>query len=437
MPLTGVGSATAPRTEAPVDSSTPIFALRRSFAELQHGVLGLARSTGRLGISVYAVRGSAREPATSSRYLRGGFELQAGASDEHLLAALRRFGGGLGRRCVLLALDDASAVFVADHHELLDEPFVIPKAAPGMHRRLVNKRQLWQLCQRLGLACPASSFPTSEDQARELSRAYGYPVVLKQSAPWLESRDSHAPTVLIVRSRDELVAGYRRMESHHEPNVIVQEYIPGGSETVWMFNGYFARGSECLCAFTGRKLRQRGPRTGPTTLGVCAWNESVASAAKLLMSEIDYHGIVDMGFRYDHRDGQYKLLDVNPRLGSSFRLFVGDNGIDVVRAAYLDLTGQPVPHSRARDGRKWLVEPYDLVTSGQVAAQGALSLKAWRRSLRGIEEAAWWARDDPLPFLTMCASLGPHGLSYRGRQRRERRMAPAPARVIPSHELVA
>ena len=36
------------------------------------------------------------------------------------------------------------------------------------------------------------------------------------------------------------------------------------------------------------------------------------------------------------------------RLGQTFRLFVGENGLDVLRALYLDLTGQPVPDDPAR-----------------------------------------------------------------------------------------
>ncbi len=432
--MRAVASGTALLTRAAIDSSTPIFALRRNFWELQHGVLGLARSAGRLGIPAYAVRMSGHEPATQSRYLRGGFELAPGASDEDLLAILLRFDTGLDHRPVLLALDDASTVFAGDHHELLAGRFLIPSVPPGLHRRLANKRELGKLCEQLGLAYPASSVPSTAVEAMELGRAYGYPVVLKQAAPWLQSRAVDAPTVLIAQGQGDLLAGYRCMESASEPNLLVQEYIPGGSETIWMFNGYFDRCSKCVCAFTGYKLRQRGPRTGPTTLGVCEWNEAVARAAQRLMGEVGYHGIVDMGFRYDERDGQYKLLDVNPRLGSSFRLFTSETGVDVVRAAYLDLTGQQVPPTRAREGRKWLVEPYDVVASAQLAAEGMLTPKAWRRSLRGVDELAWWARDDPLPFLAMCASLGPSGLSYRRRRLNEHCRAPgratAPAQLV-------
>lgn len=399
-----------------IQTSTPIFALRRSFANLQHGVLGLARSAGRLGIPVYTTRMHGREAATRSRYIRGCVELPATATDAQWLDALLGFDTGLGRP-VLMPLDDAGAVFTADHQERLAERFVIPKSPVGLTGRLASKRGLLELCHRLELPAPASDFPTSEDEAVALADGYGYPLVLKCAEPRFSLPDAEAPSVLIARTEAELVAGYRRMNSAAGTPVMIQEYIPGASDTVWMFNGYFDADAECLCGFTGRKLRQTGPHTGPTTLGICIWNEAVAEAATRLMHGLRYHGIVDMGFRYDERDGQYKLLDVNPRTGSSFRLFVGEDGIDVVRAAYLDLTDQPVSPTRARDGRRWLDEPHDAVASGLLVREGELTVRRWMRSLSRVDEAAWWASDDPRPFFAMCASLARLGVRYRARRR--------------------
>jgi D-aspartate ligase len=394
---------------APVDVSTPVLVLRRRLGEFQHGVLAVARSAGRLGIPVHCVRLDRREPATRSRYVSGELELPPDGSDEDWIEALLAIGHRL-QGGILLPIDDLAAVAVGDHQERLSERFTIPLQPDGLQRRLASKLELWRLCQRLDLPTAASAFPRSAQEAAEHAEAFGYPVVLKCAEPWLPQRDPTAPSVAIVTTAAELRDAYNRMESEVEPQVMVQDYIPGGSESVWMFNGYFGERSKCLCAFTGRKLRQRGPRTGPTTLGLCVHNETVAAAATRLMGELDYRGIVDMGFRYDARDGQYKLLDVNPRLGSTFRLFVADNGIDVVRALHLDLTGREVPFSSTRQGRKWIEEPGDVTTVAQLAREGDIGLRAWGRSLSRIEEAAWWARDDPVPFFAMSARFGPYAL---------------------------
>jgi D-aspartate ligase len=401
-------------------TSTPILALRRTFGELQHTVLAVARSAGRWGVPVYAVRRTAGEVATHSRYLGGVLQAPRNKSSEQWLETLLEFGLTHGRP-VLLTLDDDSAAFADDHHAALSTAFRMTRDPAGLHRRLASKRELWQLCRQLDLPTPQSCFPSSEDETVAFADRHGYPVVLKRSEHWRPAADPDAPSVLIARTPDELLRGYRRMQSPGPLNVVLQEYIPGGSDSVWMFNGYFDRNSECLCAFTGRKLRQRGQGTGPTTLGICVWNPAVAELATRLMGGVRYHGIVDMGLRYDERDGQYKVLDVNPRLGSSFRLFVGEDGLDVVRAAYLDLTEQPVPTTRTRAGRKWMVEPYDLVASATEIRAGTLTVSDWARSFSGVQEVAWWARDDPLPFYAMCATLGWRAIGYRARSRTRRR----------------
>ena len=114
-----------------------------------------------------------------------------------------------------------------------------------------------------------------------------------------------------------------------------------------MFNGYFNRDSECLIGITGQKLRQFPPYTGFTSLGICRDNETVREMTRGLMKQLGYRGVLDLGYRYDARDGLYKLLDVNPRVGSTFRLFVSSTGLDVVRALYLDLTEQEPERERS------------------------------------------------------------------------------------------
>jgi D-aspartate ligase len=88
-------------------------------------------------------------------------------------------------------------------------------------------------------------------------------------------------------------------------------------------------------------------------------NTALSEWVTELLSRPPYSGIVDLDLRFDTRDGQYKLLDFNPRLGAQFRLFEDTSGVDVVRAAYLDLTGQPIPEGKLVVGRRFLVENCD------------------------------------------------------------------------------
>jgi predicted ATP-grasp superfamily ATP-dependent carboligase len=211
--------------------------------------------------------------------------------------------------------------------------------------------------------------------------------------------------MFVVRSADELLSLYDKVEEPGAPNLMLQEYIPGGEDSVWMFNGYFNDDSECLLGFTGQKIRQCPAYTGYTSLGICRRNETVDSLTRTFMKSIGYRGILDVGYRYDARDGKYKVLDVNPRIGATFRLFVGDNGMDVARAFYLDMTARPVPQSHLCEGRKWMVEDRDLMSSIRYWRDGYLGATTWLRSLTGIRETAYLASDDMGPVFARFRSV--------------------------------
>lgn len=392
----------------------PVLVLRRSMAQLQHCALAIARTLGRLGVPVYAMRRSRGEPSTSSRFITGTLNLSGHGSEEVWIDELMRLDGKLNG-AILMPIDDVSAVAVGEHQELLSSRFRFPLQPQGLQRRLASKLMLATVCQELGVPTPETRLVASPEEAHSFAERFGYPVVLKRDETWGRVGDPGRPSVLIVNAARELRHACDRMGMNsrgREPNVLAQECIPGDSESVWMFNGYFDHQSRCLAAFTGQKVRQCLHGAGQTAFGVCRDNEIVSDLALRLMEGVHYQGIVDMGFRFDRRDGAYKLLDVNPRVGSTFRLFSAPDGTDVVRAMYLDLTGRPVPHASALPGRTWLDEPHDVAAALRLLRARKLSLKGWASSTRHASELAWWAKDDPVPFFAMLASLPLELLTY-------------------------
>jgi D-aspartate ligase len=366
-----------------------------------HGALGIVRTLGRLGVPVYGVQEDRWAPVARSRYLRKKLSWMAVGAGKENLSRLLELGRALGGRAILIPTDDVGSIFVAEHAQALWEWYRFPRQDPHLVRSLCNKKRLYHLCREFDVPAPQTWFPTTRDELLDLLGEAVFPVVLKAIDPWLLHRGTQLASVIIANDVNELLCWYDRLEDPRHPNLMLQEYIPGGPESIWMYNGYFNAHSESLVHFTGRKLRQHPPYTGMTTLGVCASNEMVEATTKRFMKAIGYRGIVDIGYRYDARDGQYKLLDVNPRIGATFRLFVGTNGIDVARALHLDLTGQQVEMAGAREGRKWLVEGYDTISSLRYLRDGRLTLTDWVRSFRGVNEGAWFALDDPLPFAVM------------------------------------
>jgi predicted ATP-grasp superfamily ATP-dependent carboligase len=320
------------------------------------------------------------------------------------VACLRDIARAIGAAPLLVPTNDESALFVARNAVRLHDAFRFPANSAETVWSLYNKKAMHHLAKRLSIPTPDTLFPSSLNEVLEFGERARFPVMVKASDNIQTSRHAGRKMV-IARSYDQLIAHYRAMEDGSHPSLMIQEYIPGGDDSVWMLNGYFDEGSECLFSMTARKIHQTPVYTGMTALGVCLPNPAIESATKTLVRAVGYRGILDIGYRYDARDGQYKLLDANPRLGATFRLFVGHNGMDVTRAQYLHFTGHPVPVSHMRTGRKWILEDEDLVSCIRYYRDGALDLRNWLGSYRGIQECAWYAVDDITPFLRMCRSF--------------------------------
>lgn len=374
------------------------------------------RTLGTEGVALYGVDGDRHAPAMLSRYCRERFVLEfkedrPGPYLEGLLAIGRR----LGRKAVLIATSDETTQFVADHAAALREHFIFPDNSPTLVRQLASKREMFDLATTHNVPTPRTVFPRGIDDVREYAVKGPFPVMLKGiygNRLQLRTKSKMA----LVHTPDELLAQYQLMEDPDNPNLMLQEYIAGGDDQVYIFNGYFNRQADCLVGFTGHKIRQFPVHVGCASLGENRWNETVARTTTDFMKAVGYQGILDIGYRLDPRDGQYKVLDINPRVGQAFRLFVAENDHDVARALYLDYTGQPQPPVVSREGRRWIIEDYDLISSLHYWQEGSLRPLQWMRSFAGVQEGAWFNWKDPAPFLLMLKRLAQRAFHWLSRK---------------------
>ena len=379
-----------------LDTSVPVVVIAPGY----HGH-GIARSLGRLGVAVYGVHADHRSPAARSRYWRKNFFRDIATSPpQESIDWLLKLSREIDSRPILIPTDDESCIFVADYAEVLKESFLFPNQPAGLTRSLSSKKQMYFLCKKHSIPAAETLFPQCREEVVEFIKDVTFPVMLK-GIDTLALRERTGVKMVVVEDAKTLLKRYDEMETPGAPNLMLQEYLPGGSRTVWMFDGYFDDESNCLFGLTANMIRQYPPYTGRTSLGVCIANETVTRQTKKFMKAIGYRGPLDIGYKYDDRTGQYKTIDVNPRIGATFRLLVDTLGMDVVRALYLNLTGQPVLTGTTREGRKWFVENFDLISSPTYWRDSKLGVCGWIRSYQGIEEASWFALDDPAPFLMM------------------------------------
>jgi D-aspartate ligase len=381
-----------------VDTTVPVLLLKMGRYVIHHGAVGIARSLGRLGVPVYAIVEDRYTPLAMCRYVTGVF-VDRSKDTNGLLNCVAAIGESMHRPTILLPTDDNGAVFIAEHAKALSQWFLFPHLLAGLPRQLADKMSLYCLCRGVGIPCPKYALPTSIDQVREFIGRATFPVVVKAAEH--SRRLNNGKSSVIVQSPEELLALCGAADFCRLPNMILQEYIPGDD---WVFHGYRNPKTDCFVGFTGKKLRSYPIFAGPTTLGLSILNEPLSRQAEEMLGAIGYSGIMDIDYRRDKRDGRYNLLDFNPRVGANFRMFEDCEGIDVVRALHLDLTGRGVQRSTMIEGRTFIVELPDLLAYRVLRRRG-LTIQTWRQSLTERRELAWWSWGDPLPFFVMSVRL--------------------------------
>jgi D-aspartate ligase len=378
-----------------IDPSVPVVcAFRGGYADIS-----IARTLGRLGVPMYLVAQKGMPtPVWSSRYWAKRTRWDYSSPEEQSVAFLLDVGATLraahGTRAILLTTSDWVAIFIERNSHLLQKQFAFPQPVRPVIHTLLNKWEMHLLAQEHHIPTPNTAYAALRADIDEFLETSSFPIVMKPADPY--SRDPRSKK-MIINSRQELMDAVDRKAGHASLNVVLQEYIPGDADSVWMCNGYFAQNREHTVTFTGKKLRQTSSM-GLATLAICLPNETVATQTRRLMEGVGFRGCVGIGFRYDSRDGLYKLLDVNARVSGVFRLFAGTNEMDVVRVCYLDLTGQHVPETALQPGRKWMLED-DVVAALRAIRSGRLSVAEWIRSVRDVQELQWFAKDDPVPIL--------------------------------------
>jgi predicted ATP-grasp superfamily ATP-dependent carboligase len=334
-------------------------------------------------------------PTARSRYLRRAFVWPTNGSEgaQQLLDGMIAIAERIATPAVVLCTDDESALLVAEHADALRRWFLLPAVEPALPRVLASKGGLAALCEEHGVPAPRSARPRSRDELLELAAQIGYPVVLKNDAAYerLERPAVHGTTVVRdAAALERLASGWERM-----PGLVVQELLPYDRAEDWIVHVYCGREPGRTLSFTGVKLRSLPPYAGVTAVARSVENAQLRELAVGFCRAIGFRGIADMDWRRDLRDGRYKLLDFNPRVGAQFRMFETLDGVDVVRALHLDLTGRELPLGRQVDDRRFVVG--NLALPAWFGYHGVRTTVSRYEGHDGGVERAWLASDDPMP----------------------------------------
>jgi predicted ATP-grasp superfamily ATP-dependent carboligase len=358
-----------------------------------HGTLALARNLGRNGFPVVLVTDDHPLPKFS-RYVQRRFDwpgANAAGSAQWLVELAEREHL---HDWLLIPCGDGEVRLIAGNLKLLRSAFRVESCDWEHLRRLCDKQLLADSAEAAGVPTPRAWCLRSETDAASLDIVF--PVVLKPAMRTSRNQFTQAKAWR-ADTRDELAHHYReaaRLVGHG--NVVVQELIPGGGEAQLSYAALWHRGKP-VAEITARRTRQYPIEFGYTSTFVeVVANDRVRAAATALLSAVAFEGLVEVEFKFDARDQQLKVLDVNPR-GWSWLALCEPAGVDLALAMSNLAAGQSVTRVAVRPGHAWIHASRDLVAAGCQMLRGQISFADYVRSLRQRLTFAAFAWDDPLP----------------------------------------
>src|SRR5438105_5062278 len=362
------------------------------------GGINVVRSAGLAGIPVIVAASDPAEPAFASRYCSARYLLPPLADEAGVVASLERLAAPFAMRLPLIFGNDDYLRIIYGRRERFERRFLMLLNDPPVGAALIDKEAFARFALERGLPVPRGL------RWDALAGTAG-PVLIKpkvkfewENSPVLAQLFEGAGKAIVRPSgaavvADEAIARFR-------DQLLFQEYIPGGDDALWCFDGVADERGVLLASYVGRKIRSWPPRTGDSSYielvhdaGVHALGRRVAEAAGL-------KGIFNVDLKRDPRDGSLRVLEINARY--NFWLYLGaKNGLNLTKVMVDYLVARKHPaHLGYSTAYRWLDPELDLRAYRSLARADELTLARWIASLvfaRKIYSVFSWS--DPAPFL--------------------------------------
>lgn len=269
---------------------------------------------------------------------------------------------------LLIPVTDFTVVPVAEHKEDFEK--YVRVAAPNYDvlMKAFDKAQTIKLAAENNIPHPKTFFINDIECLEKVASEINYPAVIKprMKVVWTSDRAISLKVThrnYVVNKKD-LVEKYKRIIAMLErANVdnclpLVQEYVSGegyGVE-VLMCN------SEPIALFMHHRLREYPISGGASTLRESVKNEELGTLGVKLLKAMKWEGVAMVEFKWNSRESEPKLMEVNGRFWGSLALAI-NAGVDFPYLLFKAIAdGEYIRTYKYRDKvkQRWLI-PGDIL----------------------------------------------------------------------------
>lgn len=359
--------------------------------------LGIVRSLGRQGIPVCVVDDE-RSIAGFSHYSTHFVRVPDLRDEQAAVHSLLDLGERLGLQgWVLYPTRDELVAAFSRFRSDLGKVFRVPTPEWESVQWAWDKRNTYRLAEELRIPTPRTYYVERVEQLAELDDV-APPFAVK---PAIKEHFIYATRAKAwcANSHAELRAMFHKASQLVGPGeVMVQEVIPGGGSQQFSYCAFF-RDGEAVGKMVAQRLRQHPLLFGRASTYVETVDVPVLEElSERFLRAINYYGLVELEYKLDPRDSQYKLLDVNARTWGYHSL--GEQaGVDFSYLLYADQLGLPISPCRGSPGFGWVRMTTDIPAAFMELMTGSLNFRNYVQSLKKCDVEAVFSREDPLPGL--------------------------------------
>lgn len=207
--------------------------------------------------------------------------------------------------------------------------------------RCLDKTVQYEFCKQLGVPYPKTQSLSAEQDFERIS-ALVFPLIIKPI-----KRDDLTSSVfrsLYVETPSNLIEHREMLLKHMARGIgfLASELVPGDDTQIYAYTAYRSSNGKILNEWGGKKLTQFPDRFGIFSSASNEVPEAVMTQGRVLLNGMDLAGIAEPEFKFDARNGEYKLMEVNLRSMMWHR--VGNlSGVNLQYSQWLDAAGSPVP----------------------------------------------------------------------------------------------
>ncbi|MGA9684912.1 MAG: hypothetical protein WBQ74_24120 [Candidatus Sulfotelmatobacter sp.] len=366
--------------------------------------LGIVRSLGRQGIPVCVVDDEL-SISRYSRYCKKFVKLSDLRHERVVVDSLLEIGKRLRLQgWVLYPTREELVAALSRNRAELSEVFRVPATDWDSIKWAWDKRNTYRLARELDIPTPITHcyFENLDqvNQLHSLTPPFAIKPAIKEHFVYATKAkawraNSHAELRTLFQKASELALC---------EEIMVQELIPGGGSQQFSYCAFF-RDGEAVGKMVVRRRRQHPLQFGRASTYVETLNIPILEElSERFLRAIDYYGLVELEYKLDPRDSQYKLLDVNARTWG-YHSLGAEAGVDFSYMLYADQIGLPVSVCKGRPGVGWVRTTTDLPAALIGILSGDTSLKGYLRSLRSCSAEAVFSLSDPVPGLAEVALI--------------------------------